>query len=385
MLQTNLLTKTIADQFLRDPNLVQLNEFTAIDDEAACVLSRFDRLLNLDGLKSLSEPAAASLSQQKGDLSLSGMTELSEPVASLLSQHRGTLRLNGLMSLPLAIANLLSNYEGEVLEVDASSISDEAILILAPHDNIWVTDRGRDGSPPVTIPETLEAFIIARKICYDEATGVPYLSDAIPQRDKPLFGELNLEEATRLVSHVANGGPLFLNGWYACDSPEILKTLSQGNFSQIHLKFENITEEMARILSTFQAEAIGIECENVDQNAAHALLKFPGRYVGARGIKSAFRWSQSCEVFQTHHSMQHWGKVQGLDSIIEIEAQCSVCGVVMRGKASVGSIVKGEGFRGMLSENYDSEIMSGAGGHEFHHWGPGICNDCREDYAPGNN
>ncbi len=71
MSDDNVLTKEIAEQFLADKHSVDLEEFTAIEDEAAEILSKHDDRLNLTGLTSLSDEAArALLSGHRSDLKL---------------------------------------------------------------------------------------------------------------------------------------------------------------------------------------------------------------------------------------------------------------------------------------------------------------------------
>jgi hypothetical protein len=74
MSDEKVLTKEIAEQFLADDS-VDLDEFTAIEDEAAESLSKHEGAsLNLSGLTSLSDAAAKSLSKHEGDLNLEGLT-----------------------------------------------------------------------------------------------------------------------------------------------------------------------------------------------------------------------------------------------------------------------------------------------------------------------
>ena len=67
------ITKQVAEDFLEDP-YIDLNEYEAIDDDAAAVLASKKRDLRLAGLTSLSVTAATSLAKQKGDLFMEGLT-----------------------------------------------------------------------------------------------------------------------------------------------------------------------------------------------------------------------------------------------------------------------------------------------------------------------
>ena len=115
MSEEKVLTKEIAEQFLADEDSVDLSEFTAIEDDAAEVLSTneptnpWGRSLYLFGLTSLSDSAAESLSKHKGDISLASLTSLSDSAAESLSKHKGfSLRLGGLTELSDAAAESLS-------------------------------------------------------------------------------------------------------------------------------------------------------------------------------------------------------------------------------------------------------------------------------------
>ena len=63
---SKILTNKIAEQFLKDPEEVELDEFTAIEDSAAEVLYKSDEYLDLSGLTKLSDAAAESFSTYKG-------------------------------------------------------------------------------------------------------------------------------------------------------------------------------------------------------------------------------------------------------------------------------------------------------------------------------
>jgi hypothetical protein len=63
MSDENLLTKEIAEQFLADPDSVNLSEFTAIEEAAAELLASSPNRLDLSGLLSLSDEAALHLAK----------------------------------------------------------------------------------------------------------------------------------------------------------------------------------------------------------------------------------------------------------------------------------------------------------------------------------
>ena len=65
---SKILTNKIAEQFLTDPEEVELDEFTSIEDEAAKLLSKFKGDLELFEITKLSDAAAESLSKHKGKI-----------------------------------------------------------------------------------------------------------------------------------------------------------------------------------------------------------------------------------------------------------------------------------------------------------------------------
>ena len=116
-----ILTKEIAEQFLGDPDGVELDEFTSIEDEAAESLSKLQGWLSLNSLTELSDAAAESLSKHKGRLNLKGMTKLSDAAAESLSKHKEHLIINSLVELSNAAVESLSKH-GSAEKVAESTI-----------------------------------------------------------------------------------------------------------------------------------------------------------------------------------------------------------------------------------------------------------------------
>ena len=118
MSEEKVLTKEIAAQFLVDEDSVELEEFTAFeDDDVAILLSKAEGTLFLGGLTELSDAAAESLGRHQGNyLGLHSLTELSDSAAESLSKHKGPfLNLNGLTELSDAAAESLSKHQGDIL------------------------------------------------------------------------------------------------------------------------------------------------------------------------------------------------------------------------------------------------------------------------------
>jgi hypothetical protein len=384
MSEDTVLTKEIAELFIADEESVDLSEFTAIEDEAAEVLSKRESGhyvgIGLDGLKSLSDAAAESLSKHKGDLSLNGLTSLTDAAAEILSKHEGGLDLYGLTSLSDAAAESLSKKEGP-LTLEITSVSDEAILMLGSRVVIEIGAFGRDSSLPATIPDNAKDFALAKILAYDEEQGRSYLGS--PREGAPLLGELTLPQAEQLSRYA--DVDVCLNGWYSVESLDVLRALGKGHFLQINLRFDEVTVEIATVLSDFKAAGLGIESENVGGEAARVLLNYRGRFVGARGaaqdggdMQSAFRWSESHKIFEQHNSMKHWGEVKGLNAKVELEGQCGVCGTITTDTVSVKDIIEGCAgnddwvLDGLLNND---EVTYGP---DDYYSGSGICRRCRE-------
>ena len=73
------LTLKIAQNFLNDPDGVNLEDYTSMDDAAAQALGKHEGFLGLGGLF----------------LGLGGLTSLSDAAAQALAQHEGDLYLDG--------------------------------------------------------------------------------------------------------------------------------------------------------------------------------------------------------------------------------------------------------------------------------------------------
>ena len=117
MSETKILTKEIAEEFLKGQKVETLSSFTLIADAAAEALAQHGGDLWLTGLTSLSERAAQALAEHEGNLDFIGLTSLSDGAAKALAEHQGELNLDGLTSLSdspgqLALARKLARQTG---------------------------------------------------------------------------------------------------------------------------------------------------------------------------------------------------------------------------------------------------------------------------------
>jgi hypothetical protein len=123
----NVLTKAIAEKFLKDEDSVDLTGFTSIEDDAAKALAQHKRELWLSGLKSLSDAAAQALGQHQGYLRLGGLTSLSDAAAQALGQHKGKIALPRLKTLSDTAAQALVS----VMDLGLYLFSDEVRKTVA--------------------------------------------------------------------------------------------------------------------------------------------------------------------------------------------------------------------------------------------------------------
>jgi len=127
--EAKILTREIAEQFLKNSDAVALSEFTTIEDEAAPVLARYKgRRLNLMGLTSLSDTAANALSQYNGGrINLAGVKSLTSVAAQALTQQ--DLVLDRLRNLSNATAHVLMKHKGMLLNMpkETRSVIDKLV------------------------------------------------------------------------------------------------------------------------------------------------------------------------------------------------------------------------------------------------------------------
>lgn len=106
MADGQLLTKEIAENFLNDPESVDLSDFTALEDSAADVLAKSTKCLTLSSLEMLSDAAAKALATHDPKDERSGLSTvtldiglncsdvtLSPQALRVLSFYKGTLAI----------------------------------------------------------------------------------------------------------------------------------------------------------------------------------------------------------------------------------------------------------------------------------------------------
>jgi len=128
------ITKAIAEEWLKNPDSVQLSEFQQLDVEAATVLATAFPWLHLEGLKTLNDSAAEALAKFDGDLHLEGVASLSDNAVALLAKQEGILHLEGLAALSDLAAAALARHAGQSLYLSGlTSLSDVAAEAMSKH------------------------------------------------------------------------------------------------------------------------------------------------------------------------------------------------------------------------------------------------------------
>ena len=152
ILKAKTLTKEDALSFVENSGRVDIEAFTAIDDAAAEILSKYGGKLNLESLTDLSDAAAASLSKHQGtaddndwsdDFSLPSIIALRESegytsLARKLSSTCYRLRLNELTELSDSAAEAFSKHEGTLWLMGLTTLSDESARKLSQADTLYV-------------------------------------------------------------------------------------------------------------------------------------------------------------------------------------------------------------------------------------------------------
>lgn len=123
-MKAKVLNRRVARRVLTDYMAVDLDSYTAIDDDAAGILSKCIFGLELRELTELSDEAAKELGRRKGgDLDLSGLHSLSVVAAKALAGTEGILMLRGLKEISDEVAVALSEHDGPLILSGLTSLS----------------------------------------------------------------------------------------------------------------------------------------------------------------------------------------------------------------------------------------------------------------------
>jgi hypothetical protein len=169
--EQKVLTKEIAEQYLKESWSVSLNEFTSADPEAIGILCKNEGWLNLSGLRSISSEIAQSLAEHRGDLRLDGLKEISDEAAASLERHQGGLSLRGLRSISESVANSLASSQGRVDLSGLSSLTDASARALLRTQNPLFLDGLEAVSEEA-------AALLAKNPARISLKGLRYLTDS---------------------------------------------------------------------------------------------------------------------------------------------------------------------------------------------------------------
>jgi stage V sporulation protein K len=96
--------------------------------------------IRLEKGEALGHTRALAVKQHDGPAWIIGMTRLSSSKAAILAQHEGDLHLPDLSSLTVAAAQLLARHSGALHLDSLEHVSDEGLLALIPHPNLWIPE-----------------------------------------------------------------------------------------------------------------------------------------------------------------------------------------------------------------------------------------------------
>lgn len=141
-MKAKVINRMVARKVLTDYMAVDLDSYTAIDDDAADLLSKCIFGLELRGLSELSDEAAKGLGWRKGgDLDLSGLKSLSVVAAKALAGTEGILMLRGLKEISDEVAVTLSQHKGPLIMSGLTSLTGAAARALAKNPEIVVNEQ----------------------------------------------------------------------------------------------------------------------------------------------------------------------------------------------------------------------------------------------------
>ena len=336
MTEEKVLTKEIAEQFLKISYSVNLSEYGSIEDTAAEILANYQLtpsphvrgpaehpILELNGLKNLTDAAAESLSDFDGSLELNGLIQLSDTDAKRLSKHRGELSLKGLIELTDASAESLRKHHDsldlsglkKLSDVAADSLSHQ-IGYLSLNGLTDLSDAAAQSfakhNGPVNIPYKLqdklkiyetEEKVLTKKLV-DHVSSLRDLptnlytriEDAAAESLAKRVGYLSLDGLTELSDNAAeslskqsNPERLFrillsLNGLTKLSDAAALSLSKHHGY--LHLDgLTDLSDAAAESLSKHHGEILTLRgLTKLSDSAAESLAKYNGVHLNLSGL-----------------------------------------------------------------------------------------------------
>jgi len=280
MSDEKVLTKEIAEKFLADEYSVQLEEFTAIEDDAAKCLCTSDSRLDLGGLSTLSDAAAESLRQHQWELNLSGLKSLSDAAVEIITKHqKSDLCLSFLTELPDAVAEHLTKNHGKLYLDGLTTLPDTVADKLSEH-------RGRLFLNGLTALSDTAADLLSKHYDGLALSGLTELSDAAAKSLSKCDADLNLDGLTELSEQAARALATINTKWARLslkgltilqDTPGDLtiaeKLTQQSKDGVLYLpSLKEIGEEVARLFGKVKC-GVELGLDSLDATVASALIK----------------------------------------------------------------------------------------------------------------
>ena len=257
-----------------DPDGVELDEFTSIEDEAAEVLSKHQGELCLIecrfistsaiellsrrtgslilGLETLSDSEAESLSKTRGDLELFNLEELSDSAAESLSNHEGILALGNELEEDFSdsAAESLSNHKGD-LTLGLATLSNNTTRSLSKHKYCLYFPN-------------MKSFTCVEKarILLNHSGGLGFrddiiLSKGVKEELRHYSNKINLEDPKAFIECARDSIiDVVTMKWFIDNGGESL--FHDENDLRIELHTE-ITDEAAELLASQDLAAVGQE------------------------------------------------------------------------------------------------------------------------------
>jgi len=286
---SDILTNKIAEQFLADPESVELFEFTAIKDSAAESLSKHKGDLELWSIEELSDAAAESLSKLNGNLDLCGVTEISDAVAESLSKLNGDLNLSGVTEFSNATIESLSKHTGHLF-LDGLTFQSLRFIGIDAAINSLSKHQGGINLGGLTELSDAAAESLSKHKGDLYVPGITELSNEAADSFSKHQGALYLEGLTKLSDAAAESfskhqGMLWLGGLSKL-SDAAAESLSK---HQGDLRLPGLTElsvavaelivekSQGEVLEIFQTETLNLSSlTKLNDDAAKSLSKYQG-------------------------------------------------------------------------------------------------------------
>lgn len=130
----------VAERFLANPDNIDLDSASTIDDNAAEVLAKHQGELFLSGLNELSSATAKALSLHQGAIFLYGLSKLPDDTALSLSGHKGPLFISSDIEISDYAATI---YLSRAIQ---HAIADDEfnIAISIDHPEITITEQATE-------------------------------------------------------------------------------------------------------------------------------------------------------------------------------------------------------------------------------------------------